>query len=321
MDYKKFSNTDLTVSAICLGTVNYGTAMKDADAKHQMSKFIDLGGTFIDTAHVYGDWEPPVTGRSERVIGSWLKDTGLRSKVVLATKGAHPRLETMNIPRCSDKEIAMDLDESLSFLNTDYIDLYFLHRDHTNRPVGEILECLEDKVRQGKIRYYGCSNWKLERLIEAQEYAKAHGLHGFVCNQLMWSLAEINFENLEDQSFILMDKPTYQYHSENNLNAMAYMSVAKGYFARLALGEDLPWSVEKVYGNEADKKIYARLKEVTGDRYTITDISLKYLMVHPFASVPIASFDNDAQLEESLRCCDLNIPEELLKSVSCFKRF
>jgi len=321
MNYKKFSNTDLVVSAICLGTVNYGTAMQETDAKHQMSKFIDMGGTFIDTAHVYGDWVPHVNARSERVIGNWFKESGIRDKVVLASKGAHPRMNSMEIPRCSDAEIAMDLDESLSYLKTDYIDLYFLHRDDTRRPVGEILECLEDKVQKGKIRYYGSSNWNLERIIEAQAYAKTHGLHGFVCNQLMWSLGEINFENLDDKSFVLMDKSTYQYHSENNLNAMAYMSVAKGYFARLAQGEILPWSVEKVYGNEANKKIFARLKEITGTHYSITDITLKYLMVHPFVSVPIASFDNDAQLEESLKCCDLDISKEMLDSVSCFKRF
>ena len=98
MEYKKFSNTDLKVSAICLGTVNYGTAMQEADAKRQMSKFLDMGGNFIDTAHVYGDWEPPVTARSERVIGNWLKETGARSSIVLATKGAHPRMDTMHIP-------------------------------------------------------------------------------------------------------------------------------------------------------------------------------------------------------------------------------
>ena len=311
----------MKVSAICLGTAITGTAMQEADAKRQMSKFLDMGGNFIDTAHVYGDWEPPVTARSERVIGNWLKETGARSSIVLATKGAHPRMDTMHIPRCSDEEITADLDGSLECLKTDYIDLYFLHRDDVSRPAGDILECLEEQVRKGKIRYYGCSNWQLNRIIEAQEYARLHGLKGFVCNQLMWSLAEINYDNLDDKTFVLMDKSTYQYHVESNMNAMAYMSVAKGYFARLSKGEKLPWSIEKVYGNESNRKIFELLEEVCGDTLTVTDISLRYLMEHPFASVPIASFDNDEQLEESLRACDKDIPKELLDSFSRLKSF
>ena len=201
----KFLNTELSVAPLCLGTVNYGSAMPEKEAIHQLSRYVELGGNFIDTAHIYGDWEPGMGPLSETAIGKWLKEFPERDRLVISTKGAHPRMQTMQIPRCSDAEIEEDLNSSLELLHTDYVDLYFLHRDDPRRPAGEIVEFLEKQVKAGKIRYYGCSNWKLSRVMEANAYAKEHGLQGFVCNQLMWSLADVNFSGLADQSFVLMD--------------------------------------------------------------------------------------------------------------------
>ena len=159
----KFLNTELSVAPLCLGTVNYGSAMPEKEAIHQLSRYVELGGNFIDTAHIYGDWEPGMGPLSETAIGKWLKEFPERDRLVISTKGAHPRMQTMQIPRCSDAEIEEDLNSSLELLHTDYVDLYFLHRDDPRRPAGEIVEFLEKQVKAGKIRYYGCSNWKLSR--------------------------------------------------------------------------------------------------------------------------------------------------------------
>ena len=323
MEYVKFNGTDLSVSPICLGTVNYGTGMTAEESKAQISSFFDAGGNFLDTAHIYGDWGDGPKCISERIIGSWIKENGKRDKMILATKGSHPDWGFMNIPRVNKKCIEKDVHESLEYLCTDYIDLYFLHRDDPNTPVSEIMECLDSLRKAGKIRYYGCSNWALARIKEAQEYCKEHGLQGFSCNQLMWSLADINFYNLDDKTFVLMDEETRAYHAESGINVMAYMSIAKGYFARRAAGEALPESVTKVYGNASNDSIMKRIQaDSENGKYSYMDLAYMYVMSEKlFPSVPIASFDNDAQLSEGMASAGKKMPEQLIKELAGLKKY
>jgi aryl-alcohol dehydrogenase-like predicted oxidoreductase len=325
MNYIEFNKTVLKVSQICLGTVNYGTALSFQDSKRQISQFVDAGGNFIDTAHVYGDWEPEILGRSEHAIGEWIKETKMRDSIILASKGAHPLLNNMNNQRVNPTEIEKDLNESLEYLNTDYIDIYFLHRDDPSIPVSELLDFLSEKVKEGKIRYFGCSNWSLLRLKEATKYAIKKNITGFVCNQIMWSLADINHDNLDDKSMILMDKDTYAYHSQINLNVMAYMSIAKGYFTRRSLGEELPGSVDKIYKNSVNDEIYNNLLKCTNETgLTIMDLSLMYIVNHSFPSVPVVSFNNEQQLKDGMKCCEIKVDEnitEWLNKLHKLKKF
>jgi len=322
MEKLQFRNTDLKVTPLCLGTVNYGTDLPEKDAISQLEVYTGMGGNFIDTAHLYGDWQPGWGPRSEIAIGKWLKSFP-RDRVVISTKGAHPRMETMQIPRCSNEEIESDLNGSLSVLNTDYVDLYFLHRDDPRRPAGEIIEFLESQVQAGKIRYYGCSNWSLARLKEANEYAAAHGCRGFVSNQLMWSLADIRFDGLSDKTFILMDRDTYAYHREAGINTMAYMSIAKGYFSKRFEGAELPERVRAVYDGQTNEEIFSLLKEACADgRCTPMDYALRYLMdSHPFPSTPIASFSSDAQLKAGMASMDAPVDPAVMEKLRQIKLF
>ena len=315
----KFQNTGLEVFPVCLGTVNYGSFMPEADSIRQIYEYVEMGGNFIDTAHLYGDWNPGDGPRSEIAIGKWLAESKKREDVIICTKGAHPDMRTMHIPRCSDEEIMKDLDGSLKALQTDYIDMYFLHRDDVNRPVEEIVEFLEAQVKAGKIRHYGCSNWSLARMKEANEYAKKNGLQGFTCNQLMWSLPDINFDNLDDKTFILMDAPTYTYHKEEQMNAMAYMAMAKGYYSKRLSGVEMPYAIEKVYKNDVSDKIYDLLKDIVTPECTMEDYVLKYLQVQPFPTVPIVSCSNNKQLVSTLHSVDAACDERILAKIAEIK--
>ena len=138
----------------------------------------------------------------------------------------------------------------------------------------------------------------------------------------MWSLADIRFEGLEDKSFVLMDKPTYEYHEATGMNAMAYMSIAKGYFMRLAEGEALPSQVTDVYSTAANKKIGDLMQEYAGDPVvTPLNLSLSYLMFHQFPSVPIASFDDEKQLVDAMNCGERPVDVSILKQFSALKEF
>ena len=146
-------NTDLTLSAIGLGTVNAGIAWDHADAYRIFDSFLGAGGSLIDTAHVYSDWIPGETARAERVVGEWIKSRGGKhDDFVLMTKGGHPRNDTMDVSRMSRDDMEGDLDGSLKQLGVDCVDIYFYHRDDQNQTVDELIEVMESFRRAGKIR-------------------------------------------------------------------------------------------------------------------------------------------------------------------------
>lgn len=144
--------TALNVSPICLGTGEIGTRLDRNASFRLLDAYVDAGGNFLDTAHVYGDWVKDVE-RSicEKTIGAWLQSRANRARIVLATKGGHPDLHTMNVPRLSRAEIIQDIDESLQFLQTDVIDLYWLHRDDPLCPSKTF--CTRSTIRYKQARY------------------------------------------------------------------------------------------------------------------------------------------------------------------------
>lgn len=301
MIYINLINTDLKVSAICLGTMNYGSIYSEEFCFQQLDDFLDMGGNFIDTAHVYNDWVPGELSRSEKIIGRWLKRSNKRNHVILLTKGGHPPIYDKQKKRISYKEIRKDLEESLQYLNTDYIDIYFLHRDDPDVPVEDILSWLNKFVSEGKIRYFGCSNWLLHRIIEAQSAAEKNEFKGFICNQIMWSMACINVDKLDDPTLVTMNDDFMKYHNETGLSLMAYSSQAKGYFSRRYAGEKLPDSITALYNNTLNEKIYKYLCKLTTETgFTIGQLGLGFFLKQPFTAIPLVSCDTKEQLKECM---------------------
>lgn len=316
------SNTDIYVSPLAIGTANFGTSVDIKNAKAQLDRYIELGGNFIDTAHVYNDWVPGERGRSEKIIGQWLKETGLRKDVIISTKGAHPDVNNPSISRLTPEDIEKDMNESLERLNTDYVDLYFLHRDNKDVPVGEVLDCLEKARTEGKIRYYGCSNWTLPRIIEGRDYAQKKNIPGFVCNQLMYSLADINYNGIDDKTLVLMDKETYEYHKETNLNAMAYTAAAKGYFSKLQRGDVISEKILSRYDTASNKEIFDELVKVASQlNVDIIQVELAFLMHQEFPTIPIVSFSSLEQLEQAMKSCELKLDEATVNKLRNMKEY
>jgi aryl-alcohol dehydrogenase-like predicted oxidoreductase len=136
--------TDLEPSVICLGTAEMGGGgIDDGASAAILDRYLELGGNVIDTAHVYSDWIPGAKQRSEKFLGRWLRERRVRDEIILSTKGAHPELGTMEVPRMSPVEVSRDLEASLQTLGVDHVDLYWLHRDDPQTPVEEILLMLE----------------------------------------------------------------------------------------------------------------------------------------------------------------------------------
>ena len=301
MIYKRLKGTSFEVSAVAMGSALFGATYSEDFSRGQLDLFCEGGGNFIDTAHVYNDWIPGDTARSEKVIGRWIKSRGMAGKVIVVTKGAHPPMDSMQTSRVRQDCIAEDLKESLENLGLDAIDLYLLHRDDPSVPIGELVGWMNEHIQDGLIRHWGVSNWRLDRIQAANEYAQANGLQGIALNQTMWSFASIAQEGLEDQTLVPLDRAAYDYHCVTGMNLMAFTSQAKGYFARRDAGENLPPDVLRVYGTPANDQKYAFLKKCRDETgLSIAALSLYFFYRHPFAAIPVVSYDTDELLRATL---------------------
>lgn len=297
-------NTDLTPSALCLGTSNFGATIPQADAFTLLDAFVDHGGNFLDTAEVYANWLPDLPRSiSERTLGAWLQARGNRSRILIGTKGAHPNLATMHIARLAPADILHDLHGSLTHLQTDVIDLYWLHRDDESRPVGEIIETLAAQVKAGKIRAFGCSNWRTARMQEAWTYAQQQGLPGFVANQPLWSLAQPNPAAFGMPGLAGMDAQMFAFHQQSGWAVIPYTSQARGFFPKfVAAGEaGLKEGERKSYLNETNRRRAARAAQLAQTHsVTIAQIALAYLINQPVPTIPVIGSHTLAQLDDSL---------------------
>jgi aryl-alcohol dehydrogenase-like predicted oxidoreductase len=302
MDLRTLPGTELAVSTLCFGTSGLGSTVAEADAFHLLDLFVDLGGNFLDTALVYANWIPGERSVSEKTIGAWLKARGNRSRIVVATKGAHPELRTMHIPRLSPDEIVGDLEASLRHLQVETIDLYYLHRDDPGRPVEEIVETLQAQVVAGKIRTAGCSNWTTERIAAARAYATAQGYTGFAADSMLWNVAVVNPEPLVEQRVVAMDAALHHYHARSGMAAVPYSSQAGGLFQKLAAGtlNRAAAGARSMYPLAENEQRSARIQHLAAESgLSTTQVVLGYLLSQPFVTVPVVGPHTPAQLRDS----------------------
>ena len=179
MEYGNVPGLGAPLSRIVQGTMMLSMEFLD-EGLCLCDAVFEAGCNTFDTAHVYGG------GDCERVLGEWIKTRGIRDQVVIIDKGAHPNADRN---RLHAFDIASDLYDCLARLQTDYIDLFLLHRDDPSLPIGPIVEALDEHRQAGRIRAYGGSNWTHQRLEEANAYAASRGLSPFVASSPHYSLA------------------------------------------------------------------------------------------------------------------------------------
>jgi aryl-alcohol dehydrogenase-like predicted oxidoreductase len=189
MHYVPFGRTGVKVSPLCLGCMMFGGKTSPEDSARIIDRALDAGINFLDTANVYNE------GRSELATGAALKRNGKRSRVFLATKVHRPMDPTdPNAAGLSRRHLIAECEASLRRLQTDYIDLYQLHRQQTDTAIDETLRALDDLVRAGKIRYIGTSTWAAWQVTEALWCADRHHLNRIVCEQPPYNLLDRRIE-------------------------------------------------------------------------------------------------------------------------------
>lgn len=329
MKYKKLQNTELTLSNLCLGTANFGDRLTKEESFALLDMFVRQGGNFIDTANIYCRWIPGLENCGERIIGEWLKSRGAYRNVVVATKGAHYLFDDdKRTSRVNETEIRKDLEDSLRTLGLDQIDFYWLHRDDRTRPIEEIMDTMEKLRTEGKIRYYGFSNYRTDRLRQAHEYGKRNGLIGPSAVSNQWSLASVNpgGNTNQDPTLVLFSEEEYQWHKVTGVPAIPYTSTALGFFEKLKKAgvkvqdgillsrgniEEIPASIRTAYWNEENLKTYERLltlQKETG--HSLQALSVAYFLAQPFQVIPIGSARNSQQLSGYLEAGDIDISLE-----------
>lgn len=298
----KLNNTDLNVSPVCLGCGGIGVGDSVEYGYRKLDAFIDAGGNFLDTARIYSDWVPGEIGRSERLLGDWIKDRKHNADVIIATKGAHPMLDTMNISRLDPKQVESDLHLSLKALQTDTIDLYYLHRDDTSRSVEEIIDYLEYFKSKGWLRHYACSNWTAERIIKAQNYAASKGYMGFSANSMLWNMGSSCADSLSDNTLVKMDKKTFDFQLDNQITAIPYSSQAGGFFNKLINGVQIDDA--NFYNTNTNIDRGEHIKSLIGKNISVTQYVIGYLMHQPLQTIPIIGSRTIEQLQDSIHAAN-----------------
>lgn len=274
-----------------------------ASASLTLDSFYEAGGNLFDTAFVYGG------GKTEAIFGDWHISRNVpREEIVLIGKGAHS-------PLCYPDMIAKQLDQSLNRLKTDYVDIYFMHRDNTDVPVGEFVDAMDAEVQRGRIRgIFGGSNWTRHRMDEAIAYAEKTGktAPGALSNN--FSLAEM-LDPIWAGCVAASDEPWKEWAKERQIPNFAWSSQGRGFFTDRA-GRDKRDDEEivRVWYSERNFERRDRAIELATElgRHPI-HIALAYVIAQPFPVIPLIGPRTIAELEDSLSALDITLTPEQVR--------
>lgn len=297
------------VAVIALGTDGFGVGRPAELAEALLDAYVAAGGNLLDSARMYGRPAEGKYGLCEAFVGRWMERRGNRASLVLSTKGGYPALD--GTPRLDRESLMADLSDSLAALRTDFIDLYWLHRDDLSCPVGEIVETVNALLETGHVGGVGASNWSAARIREANDFAAAHGMRGFIGNQPQWSLARQAVN--PDPTLQIMDGESYALHRQQALLCMPFSAQAKGYFSKLLAGGEAALSAKARERFHVPENVETgrRLARLCGEfRISPAALSVAWLCNQPFPTIPVISASRVGQLEESLAAGDVRLSAE-----------
>ena len=299
MSYRRVEGVDKPVSRIVLGTV-----MVDLDRLPYsfalLDYFFEQGGNCLDTAWIYRQ------GGAEKCVGVWIEKRGIREKLVVIGKGAAP------IQYCTPAVVDAQLKESLERLRTDYVDIYLIHRDNPQIPVGEFVECLNEHYRAGRIRAFGGSNWTIKRIRQANAYAQAHGLHGFSASSPNLSLAVWNEPTWTD-CISASDAASREWYRRTGMALFAWSSQAAGFFTgryRENERESNPVTREmaRVWFNPGNFQRLQRARDLAALRgVTPNQVALAYVLCELPNAHALVGPETIEELRQSFEALALNL--------------
>ncbi len=291
------SGISAPVSRLALGTMLYGSSIATADAFALLDDFLAGGGTMLDTANGYAGWLPNGAGQSEITVGQWIKQTGVRDQVVVATKGGQPRHPNRTV-RASPEHLTADLMQSLDRLQLPSVDLYWFHRDNLALPVAELMDWAWAQMDAGYFNTIGASNWTTARMAEATELARTLGRPAFVGSQVGWSLMESRQDGIADNSLVHMDANEFAGYLSSRLPVFAYQAQARGFFTKAKRQSETHLKRYDTPLNHARLQKVDEISHRTG--WTQNQIALAWFWQQPFPAIPVIGARTRDQLQDSL---------------------
>lgn len=292
------AQTNLSVHPLCLGTNVFGWSADEEQSFKVLDAYVTHGGNFLDTADNYSQWKEGNTGgESETIIGNWMKARGNRDKIVLATKVA--KLATRR--GLSPDNIKAALNDSLSRLQTDYVDIYYSHEDDLVVPTIDTLATYTELIKEGKIRYIAASQHKADRFEQALLISKQNNLASYIALQDHYNLMVRDpFESEQAQVVI-----------NHNLSALPFYGLAKGFLTGKYRGVNTVNSVRSTsaseYLDQVGLSTLTVLDEIAREhKAAVAAIALAWLRSNNAISTPIASARTVEQLDEIIQIVDLS---------------
>jgi len=314
MDYTNLGSTGLKVSRICLGCMTYGSkkwrewVLEEPESRPFMRRALEMGINFFDTADMYS------VGVSEEILGRALKEFGpSRDKVVIATKVFNPMGDDPNQRGLSRKHIMHAIDDSLRRLETDYVDLYQIHRFDYETPMEETLEALHDVVKMGKALYLGASSmfaWQFAKMLAAQD---AMSLARFVAMQNHYNL----IYREEEREMLPLCR-------EEGIGVIPWSPLARGFLAGNRSKENFGETVraktdeyaQKLYYQDSDFVVVDRLTEIAEKRgVPNAQVALAWVLAQPGITAPIVGASKMQHLEDAAAALKIKLTDEELKAL------
>ncbi len=297
MKYGEIAGVGKPLSRLVMGADNQIDIRR---ASVMFDDYFERGGNCFDTAHYY------FGGKSERTLGWWVRSRGVRDEVVILDKGAHS-------PHCYPEYVTQNLIESLERLQMDYVDIYMLHRDNPEVPVGEFVDVLNEHHRAGRIRAFGGSNWTIQRVEAANEYARRHGLVGFSAISNNLSLARMVspfWEGVVSSS----DAESRAWFTRTQMPLMPWSSQARGFFTG-RIPKEYPAVDESIraWHSEDNFERRERVFQLARERGILpVSIVLAYVLCQPFPTFPLIGPRTLEETRTSFLALDLQLtPTEL----------
>jgi aryl-alcohol dehydrogenase-like predicted oxidoreductase len=310
MEYRPLGRTGMKVSNLCLGCMMFGGKTNPTDSYDIIDRALDAGINFLDTANVYS------IGRSEEATGEALKRNGKRHDIVLATKVHGKMGEGVNDLGNSRRHIIEQCEQSLRRLQTDYIDLYQIHRPQPDIPIDETLRALDDLVRSGKVRYLGTSTFAAWQLVESLWTSERLGLNRFVVEQPPYNLLDRRIERE-----LLPAARTYGF------GVIPWSPLAGGLLTgKYKRGEEPPEgarfadTTNPLYRRRLNDRIYdvvEGLEPLAQEKgLTLSQFSLAWCMQQPGVTSPIIGPRTMEQLEDNLAAQEITFSEDELRAIN-----
>ena len=306
MDYRLLGRTGVKVSPLCFGTMSFGDIADRAESARMFERCREAGINFFDCANTYAG------GRSEEILGELIADC--RDDIVLTTKVVSRTGDDVNQGGASRRHIQIAVEDSLRRLNTDRIDVYFLHHYDADTPIEEMLGALDDLARQGKILYPAVSNWSAWQVMKAQGIAAGRGLARIECLQPMYNLVKRQAE-----------VEILPMAAEEQIGVIPYSPLGGGLLTGKYSGESRPDS-----GRLLENRMYIKRYGLPDYHQTAADFSahaaerglspatlaVAWVMAHPAITAPIIGARNLEQLEASLAALDVDMTPEWYAEIS-----